>query len=239
MPSPEQTRKIKTRFEKMSVPFYIVKEDDSRGAKHARERWQYDHWKAKDATKAVLKRNYCSFWHRLHTDKRYQESQWNHGWTREYCRYLDYLATVDITYIATWPKRSRERCQIEMIFNLQPVHLLFSDTRKGKPPVLRSRNEKGKYHSMKSCDPNLNGRVGIVGKFMDRRYHLHLRQPGGNHMNGKIHKNDMNGKDSKSGMDGENGNNKYSIFDSSFYIMNLLKVRGPSVIFCCETLAHS
>ena len=51
MPSPEQTRKIKTRFEILSVPFYTVKEDDSRGAKHGRERWQYDHWKAKAATR--------------------------------------------------------------------------------------------------------------------------------------------------------------------------------------------
>ena len=77
---------------------------------------------------------------------------------------------------------------------------------------------------MKSCDPNLNGRVGIIGKTMDRRHHLHLRQMGGNHKNGKIHKNDMND------MDAENGKNKYSIFDSSFY-MKLLKARGPSVTF--------
>ena len=48
----------------------------------------------------------------------------------------------------------------------------------------------------------------------------------------------MNGKDSKNGMDGEKGKNKYSIFDLSFHMMNLLKVRGPSVIFCCEKL-HS
>ena len=34
----------------------------------------------------------------------------------------------------------------------------------------------------------------------------------------------MNGKDSKNGMDGEKGKNKYSIFDLSFHMMNLLKV---------------
>ena len=68
---------------------------------------------------------------------------------------------------------------------------------------------------------------------MDRRHHLHLRQPGGNHNNDKIHKNDMNGKDSKNVINGE------CYFDSSFYMMNLFQVTGPSVIFCCETLAHS
>ena len=34
MPSPEQERKIKTQFEIMSVPFFTMREDDSRGAKH-------------------------------------------------------------------------------------------------------------------------------------------------------------------------------------------------------------
>ena len=47
---------------------------------------------------------FCIQWH---TDKRYQESQLNHEWTEEYCRFLDYLATVDITFIATWSQRSR------------------------------------------------------------------------------------------------------------------------------------
>ena len=98
--------------------------------------------------------------------------------------------------------------------------------------IFRSRNEEGKYHSMKSCDPNWNGRVGIVF-FSDRKHHLHLRQPGGNHNNDKVHKNDMKGKDSKNVMDGECHS------DSSFYMMKFFQVRGPSVIFCCETLVHS
>ena len=64
MPSPAQTRKIITRFEIMSVPCCTVKEDDCLGAKHGRERWQYDHWKAKDATRGVFRRNYRSILHR-------------------------------------------------------------------------------------------------------------------------------------------------------------------------------
>ena len=77
---------------KMSVPFYTVREDDSLGAKHGRKRWQYAHWKAKYVTKVVLKRNYRSMLHRLHTDEQYQESQYNLRCVEEYSRYLDDLA---------------------------------------------------------------------------------------------------------------------------------------------------
>ena len=59
---------------------------------------------------------------------------------------------------------------------------------------------------MKSCDQNLLGKVGIIGNFMDRRRHLHLRRPGGNLKNGK--------KD-KIGMDGGNGKNEYSFPEPS------------------------
>ena len=62
MPSPKQQRKIKTQFEIMSVPFFKVREDDSRGAKHGLTQWQYDHWKAKDAKKKCeeeRERFYC------------------------------------------------------------------------------------------------------------------------------------------------------------------------------------
>ena len=64
MPSLEQKRKIKTRFEIMSVPFHTVREDDTRGAKHGQSWWQYDHWKAKDATKGARKSTHRSIPHR-------------------------------------------------------------------------------------------------------------------------------------------------------------------------------
>ena len=65
MPSPEQKRKTKTRVERMSVPFCTVREDDTRGAKHGRTWWQYDHWKARDATKGTQKEK-ISFQDNLH-----------------------------------------------------------------------------------------------------------------------------------------------------------------------------
>ena len=63
-----------------------------------------------------------------------------------------------------------------------------------KTHVFLSRNEKDKYRSMRSCDQTCDGEVGILEKFLDRRHHLQLRQPG---------KNDTTGTD-----DG-NGKNEY------------------------------
>ena len=70
---------------------------------------------------------------------------------------------------------------------------------------------------MKSCDQNLSGKVGIIGKFTDRRRHLRLRQPGGNLKNGK---NDMNGTNDKTGMDGGNGKNEYSFLEPSVILQD-------------------
>ena len=56
MPSPEQKRKIRTQFDIMSVPYYIVRVDDSRGARHGESQWQCDHWQAKDAKRRARKK---------------------------------------------------------------------------------------------------------------------------------------------------------------------------------------
>ena len=39
--------------------------------------------------------------------QRDRESQKVHGWTEDYCRYLDYLTTIDISHSATWHQRNR------------------------------------------------------------------------------------------------------------------------------------
>ena len=111
MPEIFRTRKIKNRFEVMSNPFYSIKK------KMILEDQDTDHnngsmtiGKAKDAT------GYNSIVGRWLKDKRYQESHWNHwnhGWTEEYCRYLDYLVTVNISYIATWPEKSHNMLVFE------------------------------------------------------------------------------------------------------------------------------
>ena len=106
-----ETRKIKNRFEIMSNPLYSIKEDDSRGPRHGPQQWQYDHWKAKDAT-GRLRRGYDSIVDRWLKDKRYQESL-----TNRVCSLWSFTT-----------RRIQGRCHIEMILQLQPDHLLFSGT---------------------------------------------------------------------------------------------------------------
>ena len=94
MPSPEQKRKIRTQFEIMSVPYYIVRVDDSRGARHGESQWQCDHRQAKDAKRRARKKGNDSLVQRWRTDDEYRISQTVRAWTEEYCRYLDYLTYI-------------------------------------------------------------------------------------------------------------------------------------------------
>ena len=81
---------------------------------------------------AVKQRNFKCVEHRWLTDPQYQQSQSSHGWTLEYCTYLDYLKTVHLDHVANWEKEIDtrtctycgikteiilERCQYEIIWN--------------------------------------------------------------------------------------------------------------------------
>ena len=66
MLSLEQTEKIKNRIEIISNPLLNHKKGQS-GERHGPAPWQYDHWKAKDATANVHKRGKNSIVHRLLT----------------------------------------------------------------------------------------------------------------------------------------------------------------------------
>ena len=90
----------------MTVPFH-VRVSHSRGAKHGESQWQKDHWKAKDANIGARKHNQDSIELRWINDDIYRASQTKMGWTRECCRYLDFLTTVDISYCATSKQRKR------------------------------------------------------------------------------------------------------------------------------------
>ena len=99
-------RKIKNRCQIISNQLYFIKEGHS-GERHGPEQWQYDHWKARDATKGLKKKGDDSIVHRWFTDPQFQESQWSHGWAEEYGQYLDYLPPSISSIIATGSKRSR------------------------------------------------------------------------------------------------------------------------------------
>ena len=89
------------------VPHYFARVNCSRGKKCGESQWQRDHWKATDATKAAIKNGKDTVTIRWQQDEQYSESQMAHGWTEEYCKYLDYLKTIDIDYTATWGQGHR------------------------------------------------------------------------------------------------------------------------------------
>ena len=54
---------------------------------------------------------------RWQNDEKYRESQKVHGWTEDYCRYLNYFTTTDISYSAPWHQRNRHGNTILLVFN--------------------------------------------------------------------------------------------------------------------------
>ena len=74
---------------------------------HDETQWQQDHWKAMDARREAWKRGEGTIVIRWQEDAKNRNSQQGHEWTEEYCRYLDYLTTIDISYTAPWHQRHR------------------------------------------------------------------------------------------------------------------------------------
>ena len=54
----ERKRKIKDQFEILSIFWYIVKKNYSRGAKHGRSQEQYGHFKANESTRHAKKKTF-------------------------------------------------------------------------------------------------------------------------------------------------------------------------------------
>ena len=62
--------------------------------------------------------------------------QFARGWTEELCRYLDYPATIDISYDATWEERSR--CEHVLVLELNDgTHPGRTTSRNDFPPAAR------------------------------------------------------------------------------------------------------
>ena len=103
-PSLEQTEKIKNRIDILAGPLYVVKRCKA-GERHGPEEWPYHHWKAASAGRNCRKREYESVAKRWIEDPDYRVTQQIHGWTLEYCMFLDCLKTIKINYKATRGER--------------------------------------------------------------------------------------------------------------------------------------
>ena len=75
MPMPEHKRKIRSKFEILSTPYYIVKRTYSRGARHGQSQWQYDHWKAKETRRNAQNKGHDSVLLRRQDGEKYRNSQ--------------------------------------------------------------------------------------------------------------------------------------------------------------------
>ena len=96
-----------------------------------------DHWKAMDVEKGARKLdNYPSILSRWQNDEKCRISQLAHGWTEDYCRYLDYLTTIDISSSAPYHQRHRYENTISMKCN---------DTNP-QPGPIESKKRLSSYH---------------------------------------------------------------------------------------------
>ena len=170
------------------------------GERRGPKQWQHDHWKAKDAAEGAKKRDYKSIEHRRLTDPAYQESQLSHGWTLTASTSTTSkpstwttlllgekeIGTRTCSYCGFKTERTLERCQFEMISNLQPDHLLWPATRKVKyGPTFLEVDDFDSDHWMHNLKQTWNGGVCTIKRYMVRRRHLlHLRQLGGQTDNG-------------------------------------------------------
>ena len=166
------------QFEIMSLPFYIVREDDSQGTTHGQSQWQETPQRVRRREEKVP---LCNDGRKM---KRIGRPRTVHGWTGECCRYRDNLALIDTSYIATWKERSR--CENSLVFKLNDgPHPERMTSREDFPPEARAlgalqrhqgrvnphipKNER-EQHSPKNCDQILSSKVGI-GKSTGRRHH--------------------------------------------------------------------
>ena len=101
-PDEATIQRIKARFEAMIVPYYLARVNYSRGKRHGEAQWQRDHWKAMDPRRGARKNNHKSIVLRWQNVEKDRQSQTRHGWTEEFCRYLEHLTTIDISYTAPW-----------------------------------------------------------------------------------------------------------------------------------------
>ena len=71
----------------------------TRGARHGVQPWQKHHFLAKEFLKKIHKKGiYTSILDRFQNDEVFHESQLQHNWTKEWCEYLDYIRTIDISH---------------------------------------------------------------------------------------------------------------------------------------------
>ena len=89
MPSQEHEDTIRKRIDILAEPRYVKR--GRQGQRHGHEEWQHHHWKPADVANNCKKRGYTPIAGRWRDEASYRYTQQYHGWSLEYCLFLDFL----------------------------------------------------------------------------------------------------------------------------------------------------
>ena len=139
---------------------------------------------AKDAQRGARRNGHVSIVLRWQNDEKCRVSQKVHGLTEEFCRYLDYLTTIDIScspWTSSWYPRMRRWCERERTLSPpRKLSQIFDKNKNHIIPFFRRTREHGKDHSMKHCEQTWND-TAQIGKLTGRKLPLrHLHNNGVN-----------------------------------------------------------
>ena len=106
-PDEATIRRIKVRFQALIVPCCRARTSRPGARSMAKLSGKPRSWESNECQKKS-KETWQGHYHNLvATGEKYRNSQRADGWTEEYCRYLDYLTTIDISYTAPWHQKHR------------------------------------------------------------------------------------------------------------------------------------
>ena len=134
-----------------------------------------------DARRGAWKHNLHSIVIRWQEDEKHRNSKQAHGWTEEYCRYLDFLTTFDISYTVPWHQRHQHESAITLVCNDDDRQAGLTRARRDFKPTTKILTGLRQEQGLQNCEQNWNGWVNI-GKLAGRNllppHHQHNK--GGN-----------------------------------------------------------
>ena len=108
-PSERNRQLNKARYDVLSIPSYVMKNNPTHGARHGPSMWQCMFYKAHEKLKkgSKHKNGYRNILDRWNNDDKYWKSLSDTGWTEERTIQYDETAPADHSYVATSQERSR------------------------------------------------------------------------------------------------------------------------------------
>ena len=100
--------RLRKKLQELPGSSYYGTKTKSRDEKTGQQPWQQHHGKVKDVMRHKVQDGvFTSILDRFQNDFSYIESQLVHGWNETWCKYLDYIRTIDISNNASRAHRER------------------------------------------------------------------------------------------------------------------------------------